>query len=1009
MAKRLSKTLWYGTGLDTYGKPLLPPVATNESDLNGLHRGELFMHLDKDNVTLWALSSNNEVVQIAGKQGEIDIDLSDYLLKSTWDKVWELRKDNNGVEYIYSKLPVVTRYGITMYANNGEVEVESIYEGLPIDRQTLIWKDGVLMVNPELDLGGGGGIDENELRDYLTRNDYAKKSDITSALSGYATTSSLNAVSTKLNDFLEGSDTDTVINKWKELETFLSGLTESDNLATILTGKADKSYVDTNFVTIAGTEDVTGVHDFVNGLKIGGLPITKKQDDVVYLDANLVVRGGITMYAENEVDIPSIIDSLPIASTTSLGVAKFDSTYFSVGSDGKVTFIGSNNGGVADSVAWSNVTGKPSWIGTSKPSYTLNEIGAGVLTIGDGTNRIMWRIAEGYRSGVYHHTWGNESVVFANKNSATSWIFATADPTLQSNWQNLTPSLQIKNQRVVINKLIPYNQNAEYNLDVNGSFNATTGYINKNEILHAGNYNSYALPLSGGTMSGSLGITSSSVPDGAVGLWGTSTLYLKASDKVSFYNSSTGKFNEIIHLGNIGNQSVNYSNSAGKLQTSRTIWGQSFDGTSNVSGNISMGRNSIVFSSGRLCSHNANVEDNTTNIITWKGKDDGFLGYVGYYADQFIFCNYKGGAEKGGVSVYDNGNISTFGNGNFGIGTASPQAKLSVQGGIDTYRSSGDYSGAIGFNRKSDIGGLYISSYHGHQIQNYKGDLQFYIEKTDNTWLYPLVIQGSSGNVGIGTTEPTYKLHVNSTNNQVVGIVSMNKYEASIRYTNGAGNIWVAGTGAGKPGDYYGIWSNTLQYSPLVCSYEGAVIVDQFTYIAGGSIGFNRNTKYGGRFDTSYNGWQWHVDKSNNKFCCYTEGTNEGMKFTIDTRGNGLFYGGITMYSDIRKKTKLQDVELSLSQIADAPLIEHYYNSDQEKTTHVGSIAQYWAGLNDWFCKLDAEGFYTMEIQNCALASAISIARHLERYESKTDKTIRKMKQRIQELEDEVERLKKGA
>ena len=137
MAKRLSKTLWYGTGLDTYGKPLLPPVATNESDLNGLHRGELFMHLDKKEVTLWALSSNNEVVQIAGKQGEIDIDLSDYLLKSTWDKVWELRKDNNGVEYIYSKLPVVTRYGITMYGDNDELNVPDIYEGLPIDNVTL--------------------------------------------------------------------------------------------------------------------------------------------------------------------------------------------------------------------------------------------------------------------------------------------------------------------------------------------------------------------------------------------------------------------------------------------------------------------------------------------------------------------------------------------------------------------------------------------------------------------------------------------------------------------------------------------------------------------------------------------------------------------------------------------------------------------------------------------------------------------------------------------------------
>jgi uncharacterized small protein (DUF1192 family) len=87
-------------------------------------------------------------------------------------------------------------------------------------------------------------------------------------------------------------------------------------------------------------------------------------------------------------------------------------------------------------------------------------------------------------------------------------------------------------------------------------------------------------------------------------------------------------------------------------------------------------------------------------------------------------------------------------------------------------------------------------------------------------------------------------------------------------------------------------------------------------------------------------------------------------------------------------------------------LIEHYYNSDEKKTTHVGSIAQYWANMNDWFCKLDSEGYYTMEIQNAALASAISIARELDRYETKTDKAIKKLKKRICELEEEVERLK---
>ena len=47
----------------------------------------------------------------------------------------------------------------------------------------------------------------------------------------------------KVDTFLEGSDTDGIINKWKELETFLSGQTQSNTLADLLSVKADKSTV----------------------------------------------------------------------------------------------------------------------------------------------------------------------------------------------------------------------------------------------------------------------------------------------------------------------------------------------------------------------------------------------------------------------------------------------------------------------------------------------------------------------------------------------------------------------------------------------------------------------------------------------------------------------------------------------------------------------------------------------------------------------------------------------
>ena len=59
--------------------------------------------------------------------------------------------------------------------------------------------------------------------------------------STFATKSEFDALNTKFNDFLTGSDADVIINKWSELEVFLQGMKESDNLAVILQSKMDKT------------------------------------------------------------------------------------------------------------------------------------------------------------------------------------------------------------------------------------------------------------------------------------------------------------------------------------------------------------------------------------------------------------------------------------------------------------------------------------------------------------------------------------------------------------------------------------------------------------------------------------------------------------------------------------------------------------------------------------------------------------------------------------------------
>lgn len=83
--------------------------------------------------------------------------------------------------------------------------------------------------------------------------------------------------------------------------------------------------------------------------------------------------------------------SLPTASATTLGGVK-------VGSGLAISngVLSATGGGEADSVAWGNVTGKPSWIGSSKPSYSWLEITSKptlVKQVEPGTPSTDWQSA----------------------------------------------------------------------------------------------------------------------------------------------------------------------------------------------------------------------------------------------------------------------------------------------------------------------------------------------------------------------------------------------------------------------------------------------------------------------------------------------------------------------------------------------------------------------------------------------------------------------------------------
>ena len=181
---------------------------------------------------------------------------------------------------------VIITKGLATYSSLKEDDVLSVFDGLPIDNNTLQWQEaenGKILVA----VGGGsdGGLDESKLQDYLDEKKYVTESWVTGK--NYALKTDLDTVSTKLNNFLEGSDTNSIIDKWSELEVFLSGLTETDNLATILSGKANKSTTLAGYgITNAYTK--TEVQDSflgINDIAVGAATLKRTATSTSYLVA----------------------------------------------------------------------------------------------------------------------------------------------------------------------------------------------------------------------------------------------------------------------------------------------------------------------------------------------------------------------------------------------------------------------------------------------------------------------------------------------------------------------------------------------------------------------------------------------------------------------------------------------------------------------------------------------------------------------------------------------------
>lgn len=385
--------------------------------------------------------------------------------------------------------------------------------------------------------------------------------------------------------------------------------------------------------------------------------------------------------------------------------------------------------------------------------------------------------------------------------------------------------------------------------------------------------------------------------------------------------------------------------SATKLQNTRTIWGQNFNGEQNVDGNI----------------------ENTQSV---KSKSGVWLDLFGNAGIGFYTAN----ALRGVITQ----------NGNFGIGTEAPLQKLHVAGNIlatgDVETANGVFSTSNntilrkwGFSNVNILSWNWDGTYGDHLTFNIPGtnDQSIWARLSSSKGFYVSGnIESTNGLKGVYLNlSDTYSTAISDSNKLNSGTLDL----INLRYLNHDTCARIL------------TWKDT---------------VNEYGYITSYAIGSARprSSEWGRMYIAVGN------NDAGSSIGAQIELWGKGQ---VMVTGNFLATGGITQYSDQRAKTIIEQINLPLMDIANSPAIRFKWNGWKQKDdgkTHIGGIAQYVQTILPEAI-YNSDDVLTMDYATTGYIFAVQTAKHLLSYETKTDKEIKQLKKRVKYLEKQLKKL----